>query len=55
MFSIIYLIHLVKNRYCLTKKTPDQLKLPNWVNVSKERFNVILSIITKAKKRWVKN
>ena len=51
MLSIICLIHLVwvKNRYYLREKNPDQLKLPKWVNVSKERFNEILSTITKAK------
>ena len=32
------------------KKNPDQLKLPKWVNASTERFNEILSTITKAKK-----
>ena len=32
------------------KKNPDQLKLPKWVNESTERFNEILSTITKAKK-----
>ena len=50
MFSIICLIHFVwmKNGYYLTKK-PDQIKLPNWVNVGKERFNEMLSTITKAK------
>ena len=32
------------------KKNPDQLKLPKWVNISTERFNEILSTITKAKK-----
>ena len=49
MFSIICLIHFVwmKNGYYLTKK-PDQIKLPNWVNVGKERFNEMLSTITKA-------
>ena len=52
MFSIACLIHLVwvKSRYYLTKKNPDQLKLPKWVNLSTERFNEILSTITKAKK-----
>ena len=52
MLFIICLIHLVwvKNRYYLRKKNPDQLKLPKWVNVSKERFTEILSTITKAKK-----
>ena len=32
------------------KKNPDQLKLPKWVNARTERFNEILSTITKAKK-----
>ena len=52
MFSIVCLIHLVwvKSRYNLMKKNPDQLKLPKWVNASTERFNEILSTITKAKK-----
>ena len=50
MFSIICLIHFVwmKNHYYLTKKA-DQIKLPNWVNVRKDRFHEILSKITKAK------
>ena len=52
MFSIVCLIHLVwvKSRYYLMKKNPDQLKLAKWVNASTERFNEILSTITKAKK-----
>ena len=56
MFSIICLIHLVWVRSCyyFTKKNPDQLKLPKWVNISTERFNEILSIITKAKKDRLK-
>ena len=50
MFSIICLIHFVwmKNGYYLTKN-PDQIKLSNWVNVGKERFNEMLSTITKPK------
>ena len=38
----------MKNGYHLTKKT-DQLKLPKYVGATKERFNDILSTITKAK------
>ena len=56
MFSIICLIHLVWviSCYYFTKKNPDQLKLPKWVNISTERFNEILSTITKAKKDRLK-
>ena len=35
------------------KFLPNELKLPKWVNVSKETFNEIKSTISKAKKRWV--
>ena len=55
MFSIICLIHFVwmKNGYYLTKN-PDQIKLSNWVNVGKERFNEMLSTITKPKAMFQK-
>ena len=33
---------------------PDQLRLPKWVKVSKERFNEILSIVTEAKNNKLK-
>ena len=36
------------------QKIPDQLKLPKLVNVSKERFNEILSTVTKAKNGGLK-
>ena len=56
MFSVICSMHLVwvKNCYYLTKKNQDQLKLPKWVNVSKERSNEILSTITKGKNDGLK-
>ena len=38
----------------LPDKQQDELKLPKWVNVSKERFNGILSTITEAKKDGLK-
>ena len=38
----------------LPDKQQDELKLPKWVNVSKERFNRILSTITEAKKDGLK-
>ena len=37
-----------KNKF-LPDEQPDKLKLPKWVNVSKERFNEILNITTEAK------
>ena len=53
---MIYVLYYLFNSFDLGKKSllfneknPDQLKLPKWVNVSKERFNEILSTITKAK------
>ena len=33
---------------------PDELKLPKWVNVSKDRFNEILIIITKTENNGLK-
>ena len=53
---MIYVVYYLFNSFGLGKKpllfkekNPDQLKLPKWVNVSKERFTEILSTITKAK------
>ena len=53
---MIYVLYYLFNSFDLGKKSLlfneknlDQLKLPKWVNVSKERFNEILSTITKAK------
>ena len=53
---MIYVLYYLFNSFGLSKKSllfneknPDQIKLPKWVNVSKERFNEILSTITKAK------
>ena len=43
-----------KKALLFNEKTPDQLKLPKWVNLSKERFNEILSINTKAKSNGLK-
>ena len=43
-----------KKELLFNEKTPDQLKLPKWVNLSKERFNEILSINTKAKNNGLK-
>ena len=43
-----------KKALLFNEKTPDQLKLPKWVNLSKERFNEILSINTKAKNNGLK-
>ena len=40
-------------RFFEYKFLPNELKLPKWVNVSKETFNEIKSTISKAKKRWV--
>ena len=37
-----------KNKF-LPDEQPDKLKLPKWVNVSKERFNEVLNITTEAK------
>ena len=45
---------LGKKALLFNEKTPDQLKLPKWVNLSKERFNEILSINTKAKNNGLK-
>ena len=39
---------------CFPDKQSDQLKLPKYVGATKERFNEILSIITKAKKDGLK-
>ena len=33
---------------------PDRLMLPKWVNVSKERFNEILTTVTEAKNKGLK-
>ena len=38
----------------LKEKNSDQLKLPKWVEVSRKRFNEILSIITKSKNAGLK-
>ena len=38
----------------LSDKHSDKLKLPKWVNVSKERLNETLSIITNAKNYGLK-
>ena len=40
-------------RFFEYKFLPNELKLPKWVNVSKETFNEIQSTISKAKKRCV--
>ena len=45
---------LGKKALLFNEKTPDQLKLPKWVNLSKERFNEILNINTKAKNNGLK-
>ena len=45
---------LGKKALLFNEKTPDQLKLPKWVNLTKERFNEILSINTKAKNNGLK-
>ena len=45
---------LGKKALLFNEKTPDQLKLPKWVNLSKERFNEILSINTKGKNNGLK-
>ena len=47
--------NLDKRSLLLKNKKPDELKLPRYVGASKERFSEILNIITKVKKRWVKN
>ena len=54
--QMIYVVYYLFNSFGLgekpllfKKKNPDQLKLPKWINVSKERFTEILSTITKAK------
>ena len=53
---MIYVLYYLFNSFGLgekplifNEKNPDQLKLPKWVNVSKDKFNEILSIITKGK------
>ena len=38
----------------LKNESADQLKLPKWVNVSEERFNEVLSTVTKAKSNGLK-
>ena len=58
---MVYVLYYLFNSFGLGKKLllfnekiPDQLKLPKRVNVSTERFNEILSTITKAKKGGLK-
>ena len=53
---MIYVLYYLFNSFSFgekpplfNEKNPDQLKLPKWVNVSKEKFNDILCIITKGK------
>ena len=43
-----------KKALLLNEKNPDQLKQPKWVYVSNERFNEILSTITKVKNDGLK-
>ena len=38
----------------LPDKQINESKLPKWVGISRERFNEILSTITKAKTDWLK-
>ena len=58
---MIYVLYYLFNAFGLgkklllfNKKKQDRLKLPKWVNVSKERSNEILSTITKAKNDGLK-
>ena len=59
--KMIYVLYYLFNAFGLgkklllsNKKNQDQLKLPKWVNVSKERSNEILSTITKGKNDGLK-
>ena len=56
-YVLYYLLNsfgLVEKPLLFNQKNPDQLKLPKLVNVRKERFNEILSTITKAKNDGLK-
>ena len=46
-------VNIFKYKF-LPGELPDELKLPKWVNVSKERFNGILSAIAKGKNDGLK-
>ena len=54
ILSVIDKIYQFFEYKFLPDKQQDELKLPKWVNVSKERFNGILSTITEAKKDGLK-
>ena len=57
IYVLYYLFNwfrLGKKPLLLNEKNPDQLKQPKWVYVSKERFNEILSTITKVKNDGLK-
>ena len=46
-------VNIFKYKF-LPSELPDELKLPKWVNVSKARFNGILSAIAKGKNDGLK-
>ena len=53
---MIYILNCLFSSFALSEKQllfnekkPDQLKLPNYVGATKERFNEIMNTITKAK------
>ena len=50
MIDVVY--YLFNSLGIISK--PDRLMLPKWVKVSEERFNEILSTVTKAKKEGLK-
>ena len=50
MIDVVYYLF---NSLGISSK-PNRLMLPKWVKVSEERFNEILSTVTKAKKEGLK-
>ena len=55
ILSVIDSIYQFFKYKLLPGEQPEELKLPKWVNVSKEVFNEILSIITKVKNNRLKS
>ena len=55
ILSVIDSIYQFFKYKLLPGEQPEELKLPKWVNVSKEVFNEILSIITKVKNDRLKS
>ena len=54
ILSVIDRISQIFKYKFLPEKQSDQLKLPKWVNVSRKRFNEILSTVTEAKNNVLK-